>query len=454
MEVTFVRIQDKSETWKTDQMLDIFNRHLESSLDTAIKIVNFEHLAPAEIQQKLLQFIVDSVCKQNADALAKTTQMLAKIKAMGRRVSQRAKTNLATRDRVRNDTSVALVDSVIEVVMTCLSDPAFAHDARLQELGCLFIGKVAKSTKFRESVNGGLMMATSDRMGAVELVLRSWRIHGATFSSACAHCLSLLARGATISQHISAHDIDFILTELQQSTDSETCASSILVVALFAIEDTLRSKMRALSVVETILGAMRRFEDHARVQWTACQALYKMSLPEMSATKRCRRRLGLPESTTVADPMSPGQVDSNLREIMMSKGCASIIARAMRQHIENVQVQEHGQSALEALPDTEGLRAVLIVEAQKHRSNQGDRSIASASDVHLHQTFASPSRSSLSTAEEDALRDAREAIYKANSLSPISPTPQSLHHYHHSQKILESRRQDRVSEVCGKAAFG
>ena len=458
MEVTFVRFKDYS-----DKMIEVLNHHLASTLNTAIKVVNFEHLSPADFQESIKNLVIEAVCQQNACALIQTTQMLGKIKSMGQKLARRAKSNIATRHRVHNDEAVTLVASVIECVITSLSSPFLAESARLQELGCLFLGKIANSTKFRESVNGGIMAAKRERMGAAELVLSSWRRHGEPISRACSQCLSLLARSAAISQHIDIDDIDFILSELRSSRDPEPAASTLMVLTLLLLEDDLRSKMKDFDVVETVLRAMRTFEDDAKVQWTACQALCKMAQPDVSGTNggmraslvtsKLAKKLGLPDSPSrspsAANHTSECPSRPSWQERMASKGCASIIARAMRRHVDSDQVQQHGQSALESLSDTEGLRAVLIVETQRHRAGgyQGDASNLNASVPFTSTSPATTSRKSmLASAAEDSLRHAREVAFQEANLSPVCPAPRTLHHYHLSQAVL-SPRQGRVTEV-------
>merc|ERR1712216_828805 len=170
-------------------------------------------------------------------------------------------------------------------------------------------------------------------------------------------------------------------------------------------------------------------------------------------TSKLARKLGLPDSpsrsSSAANHKSPCSSRPSWREIMASKGCASIIARAMRRHVNSDQVQEHGQSALESLSDTEGLRAVLIVETQRHRagSYQGDASNLNASMPFTSTSPATASRKSmLAFAADDSLRQAREVAFKEANLSPICPAPHTLHHHHLSQTVL-SPRQGRVTEV-------
>jgi len=309
-----------------------------------------------------------------------------------------------------------------------------AQRVRLHELGSLFLCKIAGSSKFRDSVGGGIMAATGERKGATELTLELWRKYRERLSDVCSESLSLLARSGTIAQHLSRHDLEFILHELRSSTRQATAASSILILTLLCIEDSLREQMQHLSVVETIVEVMGHFERDAKVQWTSCQALRKLALPELSPTASLRSKLRLPDSP-------PSRSSRKFRESMATQGCASLIARAMRQHMGNDQVQEHGRAALEALPDTQGLRAVLIVEAQKHLSAgspsaDGLRPAISPKPPHVAQA-----QTSLSKAREDA-------FHEATSLSPVSPLAQTLHHHHLSSSLS---REGQVCEVLDES---
>jgi len=384
-----------------------------------------------DILGKLKSVIIDAVCQQNAQSLMNKTQMLARTHLMGRKWSHRARESIAQRDTLRNDHVVRLLLSCIQLVLTRLSDPMLAHQvsSRLHELGSLFLCKVARSDKFRDSVGGGIMAATGEHVGATELILGMWRKYRERLSDVCSECLSLLARSSTIAEHLSKHDLEFILHELRDSTRPATAASSVLILTLLCIEGGLREQMQHLPVVETIVEVMRHFECDARVQWTSCQALHKLALPELPSSSSLRSKLRLPDSPSFAS-------SRKFREIMATQGCASLIARAMRHHMGNGQVQEHGRAALEALPDTQGLRAVLIVEAQKHLSG---------SDGAAGLQPAIPPKSPHVSEVEAALRKAREdAFHEANSLSPISPLAQTLHHHHLSTTLS---REGHVVEV-------
>ncbi len=206
-----------------------------------------------DIKERLKTLIVDAVCQQNAQALVRTTQTLARSQLMGRKWSRRARESIAKRDILRNDDAVRLLLSCIHLVLTKLSDPMLAQRVRLHELGSLFLCKIAGSSKFRDSVGGGIMAATGERKGATELTLELWRKYRERLSDVCSESLSLLARSGTIAQHLSRHDLEFILHELRSSTRQATAASSILILTLLCIEDSLREQMQHLSVVETIV---------------------------------------------------------------------------------------------------------------------------------------------------------------------------------------------------------